>query len=284
MSLIAQTPLIAAGDGDEFHPPSLGEFIGLPSIFTADGPLGFLSFLEGTPFDMNRIILVRILALIVLVVVFYLALRKVSIVPSRMQSLAELGVGFIKTQIADELLGEKIGRRFLPFLVAMFFGILFMNLTGLIPGLNIAGTSLVGMPLTLGMFAYFAFIYAGIKEVGAGKFVMNSLFPPGAPWYMYILLTPIEFINIFIVRPLSLALRLLLNMVVGHMLLVLCFAATHFFVLSSYSEGAMRFLGIPSIIFGIIFTLVELLVAVLQAFVFTLLTASYIQMAVAEEH
>lgn len=269
---------------DGFHAPGLGEFLGLPSWFAEDGPLGFLNFLEGSPLDLNRIIVVRILAVIILMVLVYVALRRATQVPGRLQSLIEMGVGFIKVQIADEILGERIGRKYLPLLSTLFFGILFMNLTGLIPGLNIQGTSLMGMPLVMAIGTYIAFIYAGIREVGGFKFFKSQLFPPGVPWYMYILLAPIELLNIFIVRPISLSLRLMLAMSVGHILLVLCFAATHFFFFSPAIEGGLSLIGLGTFAFGIIFTVVELVVAILQAYVFTLLTASYIQTSVAVEH
>jgi F-type H+-transporting ATPase subunit a len=260
------------GESDgEFHAPGIEEFLGLPALF-----------FEGTPFEINRIILVRLIAIAIMLLLFYLGLRKASRVPGRGQSIAEMALDFVKVQIVDEILGEKLGRRFLPLLASIFFGVIAMNLTGLIPGLNIAGTALIGPPLVLGIVAYVTFIYAGIKEVGAGKFFKNSLLPSGVPWPIYILLTPVEFINIFIVRPLSLALRLLLNMMVGHLLLVLCFSATHFFFFTA--DGWFSLFGVGTLLGGFIFTLVELLVAVLQAYVFTLLTSVYIQQAVAEEH
>ena len=106
--------------------------------------------------------------------------------------------------------------------------VLFMNLTGVIPFLNIAGTSVIGVPLVLAIVAYIAFIYAGIKK-SPGNFFKNALFPPGVPWPLYIIVTPIEFISTFILRPITLTLRLLMNMVVGHLLLVLFFSATAFF-------------------------------------------------------
>jgi len=254
-----------------FSAPGIGEFLGLPALF-----------FEGTPFEINRIILVRLLAITVMLLLFWLALRKGKLVPGRGQSVAELGLGFVQVQIADQILGENLGRRYLPLLAGLFYGILAMNITGVIPGLNISGTSLIGMPLLLGLVAYAVFIYAGIKEIGAGKFFKNSLFPSGVPWPIYILLAPIEFINIFIVRPISLALRLLLNMMVGHLLLVLCFGATNFLFFSA--GGWVGLFGIGTLAFGFIFTLVELAVFILQAYIFTLLTAVYVQQAVSEEH
>jgi F-type H+-transporting ATPase subunit a len=139
----------------------------------------------------------------------------------------------------------------------------------------------VAVPLVLAIVAYVTFIYAGIKK-SPGKFFKNSLFPAGVPWPVYIIVTPIELISTFIIRPITLTLRLLMNMVVGHLLLVLFFAATQFFFFTA--GGWWALLGVGSLAFGLAFTLFEILVAVLQAYVFTLLTAVYIQLAVAEEH
>ena len=262
---------IAAAEEKTFEPPSLDHEFFLPGIL-----------FDGTPFELNRILLVRLLAVAVLMFVFWLALRKPKVVPGKGQSLAEIAIGFVKTQIADGILGEKLGHKYLPLLVTLFFGICAMNITGIIPGLNIAGTSLIGMPLVLAVVAYVAFIWAGSREVGFGTFVKNALFPSGVPWPMYILLTPIEFINVFIVRPVSLALRLFLNMMVGHLLLVLTFSATNFFVFTM--GGLDAGFGVVTLLGGFVMTLVEILAAVLQAFVFTLLTAVFIQQAAAKSH
>lgn len=217
-----------------------------------------------------------------MMLLMYLALRKTRVVPGRGQGVAELALDFVRVQIADQILGEKLGRRFLPLLASMFFAIIAMNLTGIIPFANIAGTSLVGMPLVLALVSYVAFIYAGIKEVGGWAFLRNALFPPGVPPVLYLLLAPVELINIFIMRPVSLALRLLLNMMVGHLLLVLAFAATDFFFTSV--EGPAALFGTLTLFGGIVITLFELLIAVLQAYVFTLLTAVYIQQAASDHH
>ena len=99
---------------------------------------------------------------------------------------------------------------------------------------------------------------------------------------MYIIVTPIELISTFVIRPITLTLRLMMNMIVGHLLLVLFFAATQFFVFTL--GGWWTLVGVGTLAFGLAFTLFEILVAVLQAYVFALLTAVYIQLAVAEEH
>ena len=236
---------------------------------------------EGTWFEINRIILVRLLAVVALVLVFWLGTRKMRTVPGRFQGTVELALNLVRVNIAEDLLGEKDGKRFLPLLTTIFFLVWFMNVTGIIPGLNIAGTSIIGMPLVLAIAAYVAFVYAGLRKHPVA-FLKNSLLPPGVPWPLYIIVTPIEFVSTFILRPVTLTLRLLMNMVVGHFLLVLFFSSTHFFIL--YSDSWMAFFGIGTIAFSIAFTFFELLVATLQAYVFTLLTAVYLQLALAEEH
>ena len=258
-----------ATDDGEFHGPSIMEFFPDPIAF------------EGTPFEINRIILVRWVAVIALLLVFWLGTRRMKVVPGRFQSLVEMGLDFVRVNIAQDLLGKKDGKRFLPILTTMFFMILFMNLTGVIPFLNIAGTSVIGVPLVLAIVSYVTFIYAGIKK-SPKNFVKNSLFPSGVPLFVLPIVALIELISTFILRPVTLTLRLLMNMIVGHLLLVLFFSATQFFLFTM--GGAWSALAAGSLVFGFAFTLFEILVAILQAYVFTLLTAVYIQLAVAEEH
>jgi F-type H+-transporting ATPase subunit a len=260
---------LAASDSGEFSPPTIGEFFPPAILF------------EGTIFEMNRIILVRLLAVVALILVFWLGTRKMKVVPGRFQGVVEMALNLVRVNIAEDLLGEKDGKRFLPLLTSIFFLVLFMNLTGIIPGLNIAGTSVIGMPLVLAIAAYVAFIYAGLRKHPVA-FLKNALVPPGVPWPLYIIVTPIELVSTFVLRPITLTLRLLMNMVVGHFLLVLFFSSTHFFVL--YSDSWMAAFGLGTIAFSIAFTFFEILVSVLQAYVFTLLTAVYLQLALAEEH
>ncbi|WP_244857700.1 F0F1 ATP synthase subunit A [Agromyces archimandritae] len=265
MNLLVQTE---SEDGG-FHAPSIWEFF--PEVF----------LFEGTPFAINRVMLVRFVAVIALILVFWLGTRKMKVVPGRFQSLVEMGLDVVRVNIGEDLLGKKDAKRFLPILTTIFFMVLFMNLTGIIPFLNLAGTAVIGVPLVLAVISYVTFIYAGIKK-SPGKFFKNSLFPAGVPWPVYIIVTPIEFISTFIIRPVTLTLRLLMNMIVGHLLLVLFFSATQFFLFTL--SGWWSVLSAGSFAFGFAFTLFEILVAVLQAYVFTLLTAVYIQLAVAEEH
>ena len=260
----------------QFHAPTICEFY--PHVVA----------FEDTPFELNRIMLIRLLVTALLILVFWLwsnRFRKSTetgqFVPGRFQMFGEMALNFVRKSIAHEQLGEKDGDRFLPLLTTIFFIVLGMNITGIIPGLNIAGTSVIGLPLILALAAYVTFIYAGVKKHGLG-FFKNALFPAGVPKAFYVLVTPIEFLSTFILRPVTLALRLVMNMIAGHLLLVLCFSATQYFFFNS--EGIFKTFGVGTFTFGFVFTLFEMLVAFLQAYVFTLLTTVYIQLSLADEH
>jgi F-type H+-transporting ATPase subunit a len=266
---------VTEGEGG-FEAPSINEFY--PEVI----------FFAGTWFEINRIMLIRFLVLTVIIVLFTMWANRFrksvatnSYVPSRFQMFGEIALNFVRKSIAHEQLGEKDGDRFLPLLTTIFFLVLGMNITGIIPGLNIAGTSVIGLPLVLAAAAYFTFIYAGIKRHGI-RFFKSALFPSGVPPAFYVLVTPIEFLSTFILRPVTLALRLMMNMIAGHLLLVLCFTATQFFFFNT--DGIFKLMGIGTFTFGFVFTLFEMLVAFLQAYVFTLLTTVYIQLSLADEH
>lgn len=232
---------------------------------------------EGTAFEFNRIMMVRLIAVAVLCLLFWLSARNLKLVPGRGQSIAELSLGFVQKNIAEEVLGKESAKRWTPLLTIMFFAILAMNLTGTIPGLNIAGTSVVGVPLLMALTAWVAFIWAGVKKHGGWHFFRDSLFPPGVPWPLYFILAPIELISTFILRPVTLTIRLLANMMAGHFLLVLCFSATH--VLFLYSAWALKPIGALTLAAGAALIGFELFIACLQAYIFSLLTAVYISLS-----
>jgi F-type H+-transporting ATPase subunit a len=262
--------------GSGFEAPSINEFYPEAVLWA------------GTPFEMNRIMIIRVLVTVLLLVVFLLwsskfknSAKQGKLVPGKFQLMGEISVDFVRKSIAHDQLGQKDGDRFLPLLATIFFATLGMNITGIIPGLNIAGTSVIGLPIVMAVAAYVTFIYAGVRKHGAG-FFKNALFPAGVPAAFYILVTPIELLSTFILRPVTLALRLTMNMIAGHLLLVLCFSATQFFLFNS--DGIFKAFGAGTFLFGFVFTLFEILVAFLQAYVFTLLTTVYIQLALADEH
>jgi F-type H+-transporting ATPase subunit a len=259
----------AANDVPPFVGPSIEEFFPEAVLFV------------GTPFEINRIMLIRLAAVLAIVLLFWLGTRRMKVVPGRFQSVIEMALDFVRVSIAEDLLGKKDGKRFFPLIATVFFMVFMMNLAGIIPGMNIAGTSVIGVPLVLAIVAYIAFIYAGVKKSPSG-FVRNSLFPPGVPAWLYPLITPLEFISTFVIRPVTLTLRLMMNMIVGHLLLVLFFTGTQWFLFEA--PGLFKLFGLGTLAFGFAFTAFELLIILLQAYIFAILTTVYIQLALIEEH
>lgn len=285
MSLVSTAHIVAASDGSEatsesfwswlthsngFHAPSINEFYPDALLF------------DGTLFEFNRITLVRVIAAVLLILVFWIVAARARVIPGRFQSLVELGLDFVRVQVVEEVMGKEKAKPYVAFLTTLFLTIVFFNLTGVIPFLNIAGTSLIGLPLIMAGWVYVLYLAVGIKTHGAGKYFKNSLFPPGVPKLVYILLTPIEALQLFVLRPFTLALRLTANMIAGHLLLVLCFSATQYFLFEA--SGWMKATGAVSLAAGLAFTLFEIFVALLQAYVFTMLSTVYLNMAVEEEH
>lgn len=255
-------------DGGGFHGPSLTDFFP-PTIFG-----------EGTFYEFNRIMMVRLIATAVLVTLFLLVSRNPRIVPGRGQSIAEIALQFVRVNIAEETLGKERAKPWVPVLTIIFFAVFAMNITGVIPGLNIAGSSVVGFPLVVAVIAWFAFMIAGLRARGL-RFFKEQTFPPGVPWPLYIILAPIEVLSTFILRPITLTIRLLANMMSGHFILVLAFAATNALFLEA--SLALKPLGLITLGASFAFYGLELFIAALQAYIFALLTAVYISLSV-ESH
>jgi F-type H+-transporting ATPase subunit a len=274
-SFLAGIPAAAGAECAEgqFCGPSIDEFFPEPVLFLH------------TPFEMNRILIIRMIIVVLLVLLFWVGTRNLKVVPGRPQVAFEFITGFVRNSIIIDTLGEKNGRRFMPLLFTIFFLTLGLNITGVIPGLQIASTGLIGMPIIMAVVAYVVFVYAGLKQHGI-KYFKNQLILPGVPLPLVPFLALLEFLSTFILRPITLTLRLTMNMVAGHMLLALCFLATQFFFVTVlFNQGNLiGILGIGTFAFGIAFTLLEIFVAALQAYVFTILTAIYIQFSLADEH
>ncbi|MGK8486133.1 F0F1 ATP synthase subunit A [Nocardia asiatica] len=249
----------------EFHAPSLTDFFPPAVLF------------EGTPFELDRLMLIRILMTAVLVAVMVLAFRSPKIVPRGLQNVAETGLVFVKEQICEEVLGKESGRRFFPLIATIFFTVLFLNFSGVVPGLNISSNARIGMPLVLAVVAYLAFNYVGIRKYGFLNYMRSSIVVPNVPVALHVLLIPIEFVSTFILRPFTLTVRLMANMLAGHIMLVLFFSATWFFLFDA--AAWMKVFSPFSLLAALGFTLFELLVIFLQAYVFALLTAVYISLA-----
>lgn len=198
--------------------------------------------------------------------------------PSGMQSLLEPIILFIINDIAIPNIGKKKYEKFLPFLLTVFFFLLTNNLLGLIPffpgGANVTGN--IAIPLTLAGIVLVIIILSSNKH-----FWTHMLAMPGVPKPVLLILTPIEILG-FVIRPFVLMMRLFANITAGH-IVILSFVSL-IFVFGSMNAGAGYGASIFSMLLVIFMSLLELLVAFLQAYVFTLLSAIYFGSAVEEGH
>jgi F-type H+-transporting ATPase subunit a len=262
-----QASVLAEG-GHEGWPPSVHDFY-LPSIIGGTGPW------------LTKFTLMVWVAVALIIVFFLVAYRDPKLVPSPLQWLAESIYGFARNGIAGEVIGHE-GVRFGPYLASLFCFILVTNVFGILPFLQISPNSHIAFPAVLAALSYILFLYLGFRKHGVLGYFKQSLIIPGVPVGMLLLVAPLEFVSTFLLRPFTLALRLFANMFAGHVIL-LVFTLGGFVLLGSQSLF-IKPISLLSWAMAIALTFFELLVAVLQAYVFALLTASYVQGALAEEH
>lgn len=268
MGSVSTEMLLAAASGPEL--PTINDFLPPEILF------------DGTPFAINRIILIRIVATIVLLVVLGVTAARAKLIPSRWQGAVEWVLDFVRDSIVYQVMGEIRGRRYVPMITTIFMTILVFNLCGIIPGMNMAATATVTMPLAFALWCFFQYWIAGIREKGLGHFLRDELFPKGVPGPVYILLAPIQLLELLIIRPLSLTIRLFANMISGHIMVAVCLAATQWFLIEAQNLVTAP-LGVLTFAAGMLVTCFEMLVAVLQAFIFAILTCSYINLSYPEE-
>ena len=195
-----------------------------------------------------------------------MALTKRQLVPGRMQSIAELTYEFVGNMIHSS--AGDADYRFFPFVFTIFVFVLFANVMGLIPGVFTV-TSQIAVTFALAMLVILAVIVTGFIRYGFG---FLKLFVPKAPLVLLILLVPIELIS-FLTRPISLSVRLFANMLAGHTMLKV-FAG---FVISlGGAGGILSVLSIAPMAMIVAISALELLVAVLQAYIFAILTCIYL--------
>jgi F-type H+-transporting ATPase subunit a len=226
----------------------------------------------------NRVSALMILAGLIVIALFAIAFARPKIVPRGLQNVMEAVVEFVRTGIAQEVMGPA-GLPWVPFLTTMFVFIFVNNIFGILPFVNFPTTSRMAIPLILALLVYVLFIVAGIRAQGL-RYFKSALILPGVPAALHILLVPIEFISTFLVRPLTLSVRLAANMIAGHLILTL------FFLGSAYLawQPATLPLAIPTFALAIFLVAFEVLVAVLQAYIFTILAAVYIGGAIHPDH
>jgi F-type H+-transporting ATPase subunit a len=237
--------------------------------------------LGGWHLCLNFVTFLVIVTFVIMFVLFYLAFRQPTVVPGKLQTAMELGVAFVREQIAIPVLGQD-GDRFLPLLASMFFFILIGNLFEVIPGFSFSANSRVAFPLTLAIIAWFTYNIVGIRKHGFFGYLRHTcIIAEAPPLLRYSLLMVIEFVSNIIIRPITLTVRLTANFLAGHFLLAIFFLGTVFFL----ENGPKTWLLAPvSFLFSVGLVGFEIFVAVLQAFIFAILTGSYIAGALAEDH
>jgi F-type H+-transporting ATPase subunit a len=234
---------------------------------------------KDTPYAINKTTIIYFLAVVITLTFFFVAGRRAQLVPRGVQNMAESSVEFVREGIIMQTIGPD-GMRFLPFLLTMFFFILFINLFEIIPLFQFPGNARMAVPFILAILVWFIYNIVGIVKQGPLHYLKNSTIPPGVPKPMLVLVVPIEFVTNFLVRPFSLAVRLFANMLAGHLILVTFAVLTAALFAKNVTVIILPF---PFLLL-IALTGFELLVAFLQAFIFTILTAVYIGSSMHPEH
>ena len=207
--------------------------------------------------------LMLILAAVFLLLTFGLTYKKVSLVPRGITNLLEMLVLFVRDQIVIANLGEEDGRKMAPLFLSFFFFILFLNLMGLIP-VFAGATGNVNVTAGLALVTLTVMIGGAIMKNGVGGFV-SAFVPHGVPWPVLILLVPIEFLGMFI-KSFALTMRLFANMFAGSIVVYSIIGLLIIF----------GFAGFPALALAVAIYILKVFVAFLQAFVFTLLSALFI--------
>ena len=261
------THLIAA-----FEPPTTKDFVW--------APWGPTFHVFGFSLYFNFITFLVLLGMAMFMAFFFFALRKPTLVPGKLQSLAEVGIAFVRENIALTMIGPAAAEGFMPLLCTLFFAILFWNIFEIAPLINFSSNSRLVFPLIMALTAWVVFNTVGIKKHGFVGYTKHVLFPPGVPGWLKAPMAVIEFITKIIIRPITLTVRLWANFLAGHFLLAVFFLGT-----IAMLQGGLLVIAAPfAFAFSVVLVGFEIFVSLLQAFIFAILTASYIGEALAEEH
>ncbi|MFI7589668.1 F0F1 ATP synthase subunit A [Spongisporangium articulatum] len=234
-------------------------------------------------FAITRPIFVFGISAILLCIVLVRATRNLSVVPGKGQALLEASYSLVRNSIGRDIIGAKDFIKFIPLLFSLFTVILVNNLFGIIPVVQYPTMSRIGFPIALALVVYVVYHFLGARKHGVGGWIKRISIPPDVPGFVLPLLILLELNTYFIVRPVTLALRLFGNMFAGHILLLLFILGGEYLVFESGSIG-LAGAGLVTWLMAFVMTCFELLVQFLQAYIFTLLAALYIADALADEH
>jgi len=258
---------MASGEGEGFHAPTPEEFY-WPIFGSGD-------------WTFTRPMAVFGLSVILISWALIALTKKAAIVPGKGQWLVEQAYDFVRNGLARDIIGSKEFLRFVPLLFSLFVVILVNNLFGIIPPIQYPTMSRIAFPIALTLVVYVVYHIAGMRKKGVGHY-LTGMIPKGLPKPIYVLMIPLEYAQFFLIRPLTLALRLFGNMFAGHMLLLLFVMGGEYMLL--HGGIGLKITSIGSFAMALIFTAFEALIQFLQAYIFTLLAATYISDAISEEH
>jgi F-type H+-transporting ATPase subunit a len=229
--------------------------------------------LFGYDISVTRHVVMMWVASLFLITVFLISTRRRGLVPSGFANAAEAIIIFIRDEIAKPNIGEKAHGWFMPYLLTVFFFVLTCNFLGLVP-YGATATGNVSVTAGLALCTFFMVQIAGMIHNGIFGYWKN-LVPPGLPFPVTLILIPIELIGL-ISKPFALCIRLFANMTAGHVIILAILGLIFFF--KAYS------IALVAVPFSLAIYLLECFVALIQAYVFTMLSAVFIGMAVHQEH
>ena len=262
---------IAAADGDGgFEAPGTSDFYW--PVIGGD-----------SNWAITRPMVVMAISVVVLAWFFVTVAGKLTVVPGKRQWMAEQAYGFVRNSIARDVIGAKDFKPFIPLLMTLFTLILFNNVMGVLPFVQFPTMSRIAFPIVLTLIVYVVYHTVAIRRKHGVIGYLKSLVPPGLPLWLRPIMFFLEVLTYFIIRPLTLALRLFGNMLAGHLMLLVFILGGEYLLIHG-SSILIQLSGILGLAFGVVMTFFELLVQFLQAFIFTLLTALYISDAVSEHH
>jgi F-type H+-transporting ATPase subunit a len=269
---------------DVYYVCAHGELYKLDPPSTLDGGFlggGITSFYD---FSITKNVFTMFMAMILLIIIWRAVARgykkNEGNAPTGIQSFFEVFFVFIRDEVTKPMIGEKHYERFQPFIMTLFFFIMFINLFGLIPffpgGANVTGN--LAVTLVLAVFTFLVTNLNGKKDYWEHVFWM-----PGIPAWVKLILTPVEILALFI-KPFSLMIRLFANISAGHIIILSLIGLVFLFGENGTNVGGAAGGAVIGGLFTAFMNLIELLVALLQAFIFAILSASYIGAAVEEHH
>jgi len=235
---------------------------------------------------VNRTVVYILLTGLVVMGLLFFAYRTPRVVPTKFGVAMESVVDFVRNDIAVGVIGPG-GEKYAPYLLALFLYILVGNFFGITPFIMFPVGSRMAIPAFLAIITYVIFVFVGFKKQGF-RYLGEILWPPGVPVALKPLIGVIELVSIFVVRPFSLAVRLFANLVAGHTMLALLLGSGVYFVYAGITGliGPIQAFVVGPLwfVFGMAIFTLELLVLALQAYIFTLLSAVYIESSLHPAH